>query len=255
MRTRRAFTLIELLVVVAILALLISVLLPSLSRARAAAKAVACASNKRGLMQAVYLYAGDHKDQIVGAGLAHGGNDVDEQATWINTLRSHYGENTMIARCPADESDHWTVPIAPALPPSASVTGGVTSSPGARPILRRSSYGTNYYTVAAVGGRGPYRLMGMIRRPASTIFTVELSEVGPFATSDHVHPETWWSNPRKLASREITLDRHSRKANYAFFDGHVASHPFEETYEIDNQRSRLRKLVWKHNFYDPDVAR
>jgi len=55
-RKWRAFTLIELLVVVAILALLIAILLPSLGRAREKAKAVACSSNLRQMGLAMVMY-------------------------------------------------------------------------------------------------------------------------------------------------------------------------------------------------------
>jgi prepilin-type N-terminal cleavage/methylation domain-containing protein len=51
------FTLIELLVVVAIIALLISILLPSLSRARELSKRLVCGSNESGMGKACKIYA------------------------------------------------------------------------------------------------------------------------------------------------------------------------------------------------------
>ena len=59
MKRRRVFgfTLIELLVVVAIIALLISILLPSLSRARELSKRLVCASNLSGMGKACKIYA------------------------------------------------------------------------------------------------------------------------------------------------------------------------------------------------------
>jgi len=62
MARRKAFTLIELLVVVAIIALLISILLPSLSRAREITKRAVCASNARGIGQSMKVYSSDNAD-------------------------------------------------------------------------------------------------------------------------------------------------------------------------------------------------
>jgi prepilin-type N-terminal cleavage/methylation domain-containing protein/prepilin-type processing-associated H-X9-DG protein len=60
-RARRAFTLVELLVVIGIIALLISVLLPALSKARGRAQTVACLSNLRQITQACVNYTVEYK--------------------------------------------------------------------------------------------------------------------------------------------------------------------------------------------------
>ena len=60
-----SFTLIELLVVVAIIAVLVSLLLPALSTAREAARAVQCAANMKQVGMAVHLYADDTNDLMI----------------------------------------------------------------------------------------------------------------------------------------------------------------------------------------------
>jgi prepilin-type N-terminal cleavage/methylation domain-containing protein len=64
MRRKQGFTLIELLVVVAIIALLIGILLPSLSRAREVANRTICSSNLAGIYKAMYTYSTTNKDKF-----------------------------------------------------------------------------------------------------------------------------------------------------------------------------------------------
>src|SRR5689334_13345224 len=61
---RRAFTLVELLVVIGIIAVLIGILLPTISRARDQANTTACMAAMRNLGQLVYAYSVDFKGSV-----------------------------------------------------------------------------------------------------------------------------------------------------------------------------------------------
>jgi prepilin-type N-terminal cleavage/methylation domain-containing protein/prepilin-type processing-associated H-X9-DG protein len=79
-----AFTLIELLVVIAVIAVLVALLLPSLSRAREAARRAACMGNLRQMQTAWHLYAMDHEDYIVN-GMSFPGDfpPVNDGPPWL----------------------------------------------------------------------------------------------------------------------------------------------------------------------------
>jgi prepilin-type N-terminal cleavage/methylation domain-containing protein len=72
---KRAFTLVELLVVIGVIAVLIGILLPALTRAREAAMRAACLSNLRQAHQTLMLYANANKDAVP---IGYWGNEKQE---------------------------------------------------------------------------------------------------------------------------------------------------------------------------------
>jgi prepilin-type N-terminal cleavage/methylation domain-containing protein len=80
---RRGFTLVELLVVIGIIALLISILLPSLSRAQRQGRSIKCLSNLRQFGQAQAVYAGQNKNWAIPVFMG-AVEPVDVRITWPN---------------------------------------------------------------------------------------------------------------------------------------------------------------------------
>src|SRR6478672_7387908 len=110
-----AFTLVELLVVIGIIAVLIGILLPALSRARAAARTVACSSNLHQLVMATQMFANEHggslpKAQNNGSNIMKGWNtrvgktwEFSEPFwAWEHVLLKYVKNNKQIFADPAD---------------------------------------------------------------------------------------------------------------------------------------------------------
>ncbi|NLX15008.1 MAG: prepilin-type N-terminal cleavage/methylation domain-containing protein, partial [Phycisphaerales bacterium] len=106
---RGGFTLIELLVVVAIIALLISILLPSLSRAREAARRTVCLTNLRSITQASLLYAETDRTGV----LPTAPHDPSKRTSARSTVVGIYAEkpdNEIMAMIQADSGQGTPTP-------------------------------------------------------------------------------------------------------------------------------------------------
>ena len=106
MRNRRGFTLVELLVVISIIALLVGILLPSLSKARTQARRAVCAANLNQIGIGLRSYINDNRDRMPYASyvpsLSPAPLTTPTPIYIADVLSLHVGESKEVFQCPGD---------------------------------------------------------------------------------------------------------------------------------------------------------
>jgi len=227
---RPAFTLIELLLVISILALLLAILIPALSRAKAKAREVACLSNLKQLQICAKLYSMDYDGFLLPNRYVYNisteapSDGFSEDMTWCAGFSTYdttteniehgllftYNRSTDIYRCPADLSRVRTKQ-GKILSMRRTRSYNLCQSINGYPYADKRYYPPSFTKENEIDDPSPAKLIHFVDVHEDSILDSHFG-IPPRGPTFETNPPRWWDLP---------TDRHSQGGNFSFADGHV----------------------------------
>ena len=219
----RGFTLIELLVVVAIIAILAALLLPSLSRAKGAARSASCKSNLHQMGLALNLYLQDNRERYPRESISP--NSFARSGSWTVALLPILSGTGDRLFCPSR-----SLPFSSAQSGSSNAPrllwSGVAYDYNTQGTARTRRSGLGLAWIEIGGGETPIThdvFEGQIRAPSEMIVLTEPDQPLPQIVVSETGIETAMSLSFAGGSTNWTGAVHNGAGNGLLGDGHVES--------------------------------
>ncbi len=250
---RRGFTLVELLVVVAIIALLLSILLPAMDKARELARQTVCMTNLRQCSLGLMTYVNDHRSRVAVA-RTHSGGDY-RYWTWF-----HVGGRNALDATGSPTSLTSDVVFCPSNPTYASAVrddhgkdgrGGYAMylvSDRSPNEIEHANFHTTVHVTEDGGGttRFTYQyLNGLPYAPAQVIWLADSLTAPSYYPNGPVPMRAgFYDNQNAHHGGRIHLIHGNGQANALYYDGHVNT--------ITADTGFGKHPIPYHNYYDKD---